>query len=103
MEVAGEFEEPPSKIYYPLVTGESSTLLTIQNIRTWSDHILADVVSYLKIHGDFIAALHVNGIPLTHNQDKFNLSQAMTGNNLLEEVNYQYTTKLMMRDFTLIN
>ena len=87
-----EDKEPP-KHYYPLVTGDSSTLLSIQDNETLPDnyflHFIIDIYMYGVQYG-----LSVNGTMLTHNQREFNLShnKERNANPLTKEINLQYNT-----------
>lgn len=76
--------------YYPLVTGDSSTLLSIWDNDTLpNDGILYRVLSYSLRYS--YAMLSVNGTSLSSSQGKFNFSQTLIGSNILtKEINFQY-------------
>ena len=77
--------------YYPLVNGDSNTLLTIGHdtnlSSSWTLNITAAVIrsNYLS------SSLSVNGSRLASDASKFNVSQIATENNILKLVlNFQY-------------
>ena len=77
--------------YYPLVMGDSSTLLTIQDNETLTsdptlNYVLRNSLRYSS------ASLSVNGTTLISNQRKFNLSHTLNGSNIMKEINFQYNT-----------
>ena len=77
--------------YYPLVMGDSSSLLTIQDNETFTadstlGYVLRNSLRYSS------TSLSVNGTTLISNQRKFNLSQTLIGANIVKEINFQYNT-----------
>ena len=87
-----EDKEPP-KHYYPLVTGDSSTLLSIKDNETLPDNYFFHFI--IDIYGSGVQyGLSVNGSMLTHNQREFNLShnKERNANPLTKEINLQYNT-----------
>lgn len=77
--------------YYPLVNGDSNTLLTISHdtnlSSSWTLNITAAVIrsNYLS------SSLSVNGSRLASDASKFNVSQIAMENNILKLVlNFQY-------------
>ena len=78
--------------YYPVLTGESSIKLTIQSNQTWHSGSLNNAINDLHNYFGFTMQLSVDGSALSHNSEKFNLSEMLTDYNLLEEIAFQYTT-----------
>ena len=77
--------------YYPLVNGDSNTLLTISHdtnlSSSWTYNITAAVIrsAYLS------SSLSVNGSPLAFDASKFNISQTAMESGVLKQVmNFQY-------------
>ena len=83
--------EKPLLRHYPLVTGDSSTLISIQDSETYDAtlnyNMITSILSYSSV------MLSVNGTLLVSNGRNFNLSQTIIGSNtLLNEINFQYST-----------
>ena len=79
--------------YYPLVIRDSSILLAIQDNETLpNDPTLHSVVWYILRYYSS-AQLSVNGTRLSSNQRKFNLTNIITGSNLLRnEIDFRYNS-----------
>lgn len=84
-------EDSPEQ-YYPLVIGNSSTLLSIQDTEelTHSNyHYHYSTLSYILRYSS--TRLSVNGTTLSSNPRKFNLSNTLLGStHLTTQINYQY-------------
>ena len=81
--------------YYPLVTGDSSIFLSIQDDETLPNDV--NTCSNLSriLNADFDTSrstLIVNGTALSSNERKFNLSHTRSSNLLTKEINFQYNT-----------
>ena len=77
--------------YYPLVTGDSSTLLSIQDDETLPNDV--NTCSLLRrVFNNFDDTLIINGTALSSNERKFNLSHTRSSNLLTKEINFQYNT-----------
>ena len=80
--------EKPLLRHYPLVTGDSSTIISIQDSETYDatlNYMITSTLSYSSV------MLSVNGTLLVSNGRKFNLSQTTIGSStLLKEINFQY-------------
>ena len=78
--------------HFPLVTGDSSTLLTIHhNIQLSSSGLYYNMMVDIITSYSMYSGLSVNGTLLMSNGAKFNLSQTiMEPNRLIQEISFQY-------------